>query len=101
MLSRSSRHAPIPASALAATRLRVARWCLALPLPEGEAGDRLAVLQRVLPRWIAAGCSGRAPAGLAPVLASHAEISRDFASEILRGKRPFPTGSEWARKLFS
>lgn len=97
----ASRHLPISPPVLAATRLRVALWCLTLPLPEGEAGDRLAAVQRVLPRWVGAGCSGRAPTGLAPLLAERAGIARSFASQILRGDRPFPAGSDWAQKLFS
>ena len=91
----------LPPEAVAATRLQVARWCLSLPVPDGRAGDTIARLHRHLPEWVAGGCRGAYPVGLATVLAACGGISAPYASQILNGLRPLPLDSEWARKLFS
>lgn len=91
----------LPPETIAATRLQVARWCLTLPVPNGRAGDTIARLHRHLPEWVAGGCRGSYPVGLATVLADCGGISAAYASQILNGLRPLPLDSEWARKLFS
>lgn len=70
-----------------AIRVRVAEWLLTLPPAEGPDGARLAALHHILPAWIAGGCVGRVPDGVALEWAARAGVRHQSAAQMLAGVR--------------
>lgn len=68
-------------------RARVARWLLTLSPVDGPDGARLAALHHVLPAWVAAGCPGRVPDGVAVEWAARAGVRPQSAAQTLAGVR--------------